>query len=209
MGPQTRHATPSSEAARSSTPSSASRLRTQIRLGRAKCRHGRETCRYGLIPPVVMEFPGITVGGGFAGTSGESISFKHGFFDRTVEWIEIVLANGDVTTASHTENADLFYGAACSFGTLGVITLRRLQLVEDRMYVLFNIRPVFKQCQRWKKLRWTTQSTVSCLVPHTESYVEDDGQTKLAPTLVLSVSHGLEILGFTFTQRRNINRECQ
>lgn len=34
------------------------------------------TLKHGLIPPVVMEFPGITVGGGFAGTSGESSSFK-------------------------------------------------------------------------------------------------------------------------------------
>ena len=38
----------------------------------------KETLEYGLIPPVVMEFPGITVGGGFSGTSGESSSFKHG-----------------------------------------------------------------------------------------------------------------------------------
>lgn len=43
-----------------------------------------ETLKYGLIPPVVMEFPGITVGGGYSGTSGESSSFKHGFFDRTL-----------------------------------------------------------------------------------------------------------------------------
>src|SRR5947208_830064 len=39
------------------------------------------TVKYGLIPPIVMEFPGITVGGGYAGTSGESSSFKHGFFN--------------------------------------------------------------------------------------------------------------------------------
>src|ERR1700754_1635905 len=39
------------------------------------------TLRHGLIPPVVPEFPGITVGGGFAGTAGESSSFKYGFFD--------------------------------------------------------------------------------------------------------------------------------
>lgn len=39
------------------------------------------TLRHGLIPPVVMEFPGITVGGGFAGTSGESSSFRYSFFD--------------------------------------------------------------------------------------------------------------------------------
>ena len=34
-----------------------------------------EILKYGLVPPVVMEFPGITVGGGYAGTSGESSSY--------------------------------------------------------------------------------------------------------------------------------------
>ena len=55
-----------------------------------------ETLKYGLIPPVVMESPGITVGGGYAGTSGESSSFKHGFFNRTIKRVEVVLANGNV-----------------------------------------------------------------------------------------------------------------
>ncbi len=41
------------------------------------------TLQHGLIPPVVMEFPGITVGGGFAGTSGESSSFRYRSFDRS------------------------------------------------------------------------------------------------------------------------------
>lgn len=50
----------------------------------------------GLVPLVVMEFPGITVGGGFSGTSGEKLSsFRHGAFDNTVNWIEIVLPNGE------------------------------------------------------------------------------------------------------------------
>jgi Delta24-sterol reductase len=44
----------------------------------------KATLEHGLVPPVVMEFPGITVGGGFAGTSGESSSFKYGFLDKTV-----------------------------------------------------------------------------------------------------------------------------
>ncbi|CAK7234496.1 hypothetical protein SEUCBS140593_008961 [Sporothrix eucalyptigena] len=33
------------------------------------------TIAHGLVPLVVMEFPGITAGGGFSGTSGESSSF--------------------------------------------------------------------------------------------------------------------------------------
>jgi Delta24-sterol reductase len=100
------------------------------------------TLEHGLVPPVVMEFPGITVGGGFAGTSGESSSFRYGFFDKTVTWIEIVLANGDVVTASATENADLFRGAAGSFGTLGVTTLLELRLIDAKQYVQLTYTPV-------------------------------------------------------------------
>jgi len=43
------------------------------------------TLEVGLLPPVVMEFPGITVGGGFSGTGGESSSFRYGFFEETVK----------------------------------------------------------------------------------------------------------------------------
>ncbi|KUJ07806.1 FAD binding domain protein [Mollisia scopiformis] len=88
------------------------------------------TLEHGLVPLVVMEFPGITAGGGFSSTSGESSSFRYGFFDGTVNWIEIVLANGTVTRASRTEKPDLFWGAASSFGTLGVVTLLEVRLRE-------------------------------------------------------------------------------
>ncbi|KAE8373978.1 hypothetical protein BDV26DRAFT_300686 [Aspergillus bertholletiae] len=90
----------------------------------------KATLPYRVIPPVVMEFPGITAGGGFAGTGGESSSYRHSFFDRTINWIEIVVGNGDIITASATENSDLFFGAACSFGTLGITTLLEIQLLE-------------------------------------------------------------------------------
>ncbi|KAF1822544.1 FAD-binding domain-containing protein [Dissoconium aciculare CBS 342.82] len=93
------------------------------------------TLEHNLLPLVVMEFPGITVGGGFSGTSGESSSFRHGFFDSTVNWIEIVLAKGETVRASRTHLPDLFWGAASSFGTLGVITLLEIQLRPAAKYV--------------------------------------------------------------------------
>ncbi len=76
------------------------------------------TLDYGLIPPVVMEFPGITVGGGYSGTSGESSSFKHGFFDRTINKVQMVLPTGEIVMASDDEHADIFRGAAGAVGTL-------------------------------------------------------------------------------------------
>ncbi|KAK5678273.1 hypothetical protein LTS10_009445 [Elasticomyces elasticus] len=99
------------------------------------------TLAYGLVPPVVMEFPGITVGGGFAGTAGESSGFRYGFFEDTVNWVEIVLADGETVTASPHEHADLFYGAAGTFGTLGVTTLLELRLIDAKKYVELTYHP--------------------------------------------------------------------
>ncbi|PSR76628.1 hypothetical protein BD289DRAFT_418248 [Coniella lustricola] len=108
------------------------------------------TLKYGLVPPVVMEFPGITAGGGFAGTAGESSSFQHGFFDDTVRSVEMVLPDGEVVTArpgsaaaaatssadtQQQQHASLFRGAAGAVGTLGVTTLLELNLVQARKFV--------------------------------------------------------------------------
>ena len=102
----------------------------------------RLTLRKGLVPAVVPEFPGITVGGSFSGTAGESSSFKYGFFDRTVNWCDVVLADGEIVRASRDENAELFDGAAGAFGTLGVTTLFSVQLVPARKYVQLMYHPV-------------------------------------------------------------------
>ncbi|KAI1169645.1 FAD-binding domain-containing protein [Nemania sp. FL0916] len=93
------------------------------------------TLQHGLIPPVVMEFPGITVGGGYNGSAGESSSFKHGYFDETVRSVEMILGNGDIVTASKTENPDLFRGAAGALGTLGITTLLELNLIPAKRFV--------------------------------------------------------------------------
>lgn len=99
------------------------------------------TLRHGLVPPVVMEFPGITVGGGYAGTAGESSSFSYGFFDRTINSVEMVLADGEVVTASHRQNADLFHGAAGAVGTLGITTMVELQLIKAKRFVKTTYHP--------------------------------------------------------------------
>lgn len=100
------------------------------------------TLKYGLVPPVVMEFPGITAGGGYAGTAGESSSFKHGYFDKTINWVEMVLGNGEVVRASETDKGDLFHGAAGAAGTLGITTLMELQLIEAKPFVRTTYHPV-------------------------------------------------------------------
>ncbi|KAF6831223.1 Delta(24)-sterol reductase 1 [Colletotrichum plurivorum] len=99
------------------------------------------TIRCGFVPPVVMEFPGITVGGGFAGSAGESSSFRHGYFDETVRSVEMILANGDVVNASPEENPDLFKGAAGALGTLGIVTKLELRLLPAKKFVKVTYHP--------------------------------------------------------------------
>lgn len=114
------------------------------------------TMKYGLVPPVVMEFPGITVGGGYAGTSGESSSFKHGFFDRTINYVEMVLANGEIIIASDHEKADLFHGAAGAAGSLGVTTLVELRLEEAKAFVETTYYPVESTSEAIRKCQEVT-----------------------------------------------------
>lgn len=122
------------------------------------------TTAQGLVPLVVMEFPGITVGGGFSGTSGESSSFREGFFDNTVNWVEMVLADGQVVKAyndrvvmgseeAQDKRSDLFWGAASSFGTMGVVTLLEVRLkkaqpfVELKYYVVSDMKDAVRVFQ--------------------------------------------------------------
>lgn len=93
---------------------------------------------HGLVPPVVMEFPGITAGGGFAGTAGESSSFKEGFFDESVNRVEMVLADGEVVEAER--EGELFRGAAGAVGTLGVTTLLEVRLMQAKRFVKTTYR---------------------------------------------------------------------
>lgn len=100
------------------------------------------TLRHGLVPPVPPEFPGITAGGAFAGIAGESSSFRHGLFHRAANWVEMVLGNGDVVRASPRERPDLFRAAAGALGTLGIVTMLELRLVEAKPWV----RVVYHRC---------------------------------------------------------------
>jgi delta24-sterol reductase len=137
------------------------------------------TMLYGLVPPVVMEFPGITAGGGYAGTAGESSSFKHGFFDDTINNVEVVLAKGDVVYASRSENADLFHGAAGAVGTLGITTLLELQLIAAKKFVKTTYFPQRSVTEAIEAVRRETRNS-------TNDYV--DG-------ILFSEDHGVVITG--------------
>ncbi|KAK4119738.1 hypothetical protein N657DRAFT_666497 [Parathielavia appendiculata] len=93
------------------------------------------TLARGLVRPVVMEFPGTTVRGGFAGSAGEKSSFRYGYFDQTVKSIKVVLATGDMAHTSPSENPDLFRGAGGTAGTLDIVTKLEVGLIPARRFV--------------------------------------------------------------------------
>jgi FAD/FMN-containing dehydrogenase len=100
------------------------------------------TLQHRLVPPVVPEFPGITVGGAVQGGAGESSSFKYGGVHDCCLQYELVLGNGELITASPMQNQDLFYGTACSYGSLGIITLVKLRLIPAKDFVRLTYRAV-------------------------------------------------------------------
>lgn len=95
----------------------------------------KATLKYGLVPPVVPEFPGITIGGAIQGAAAETSSHKYGCVSQTANWIEYILGDGSLVKASSKERPDLFYGSAGSYGSLGLITATEIQLVPATKYV--------------------------------------------------------------------------
>ncbi len=86
----------------------------------------RQTCPnhpcHGVAPPVAMKLPWNYGLVGYAGSAGEGSLLRYGYFDHSVESVEVVLATGDVVRASPSENPYLFRGVSATTGTLGVAT---------------------------------------------------------------------------------------
>jgi FAD/FMN-containing dehydrogenase len=93
------------------------------------------TLPYGLVPAVVPELEGITLGGAVAGCSVESSSFRHGGFHDTCLEYEVVTGDGEVLTCSRDDERFLFDMVHGSYGTLGVISRLTFRLVPAKPYV--------------------------------------------------------------------------
>ena len=100
----------------------------------------RATLAQGLIPMVVPELEGITLGGAVAGCSIESMSFRYGgFHDSCLEY-EVVTGDGRILTCSKEKDPDLFGMVHGSYGTLGVLTRLTFKLVPAKPYVRVEYR---------------------------------------------------------------------
>ena len=94
------------------------------------------TFAHGVLPAVVPQLKGITIGGACAGLGIESSSFRYGLAHETVEELEILLADGDTVVATPTnEHRDLFFGFPNSFGTLGYALRIRAKTIPTKPFV--------------------------------------------------------------------------
>lgn len=138
-----------------------------------------ESLKHGLVPPVVPEFPGITVGGGVQGGAEESSSFRYGMLHDCCSEYEIVLGDGELTVASPAQNAEIFHGIAASYGSLGVITRIKLNLVPARDYVRLAYRAVH-----------SAEEAVALIKQKSA-----DPATRFLDAVLFSASHGVVMTG--------------
>lgn len=82
----------------------------------------KKTLEYNLIPLVIPELKSLSIGGLVQGAGLESSSFKYGQFNDSCEEYNIILGNGEISTASNSENEDLFQCMSGSMGTLCTMT---------------------------------------------------------------------------------------
>ena len=74
----------------------------------------------GVMPAVVPQLKSITLGGAVAGVGIEATSFRHGLVHETVLELDVLTGAGEIVRARpDNEHAELFYGFANSYGTLG------------------------------------------------------------------------------------------
>jgi len=90
----------------------------------------------GVMPAVVPQLKTITVGGAAAGVGIEATSFRHGLVHETLLSIDVLLGDGRVVEATpDNEHADLYFGFANSYGTLGYALRLRARTLPVRRYV--------------------------------------------------------------------------
>ncbi|MBI3557005.1 MAG: FAD-binding oxidoreductase [Deltaproteobacteria bacterium] len=100
----------------------------------------KATLEKGLIPMVVPELEGITVGGAVAGCSVESMSYRYGGFHDSCEEYEIITGEGKVLTCSPRQEPLLFEMVHGSYGTLGILTRLTFKLVPAKQFVKMEYR---------------------------------------------------------------------
>lgn len=82
----------------------------------------------GWFPPVTPGTRFVTLGGAIAGNVHGKNHHVNGSFGRHVLWVEMLLGDGRIVTASATSNSDLFAATVAGMGLTGVILTVAIRL---------------------------------------------------------------------------------
>ncbi|MGB5709197.1 MAG: FAD-binding protein [Arenicellales bacterium] len=94
------------------------------------------TLKHGFLPTVAPELKHITLAGATAGIGIESSCFRYGFVHDGVLEVDVLLPDGRILTCrENNEYADLFYGMANSYGTLGYVLRAKIKLIPSKSFV--------------------------------------------------------------------------
>ncbi len=99
-----------------------------------------ETLARGLLPTVVPELEGISVGGAVAGCSVEAMSYRYGGFHDSCREYEVVGGTGEIVTCSPEREPLVFQMLHGSLGTLGILTRLTFNLVPAKRFVHLEYR---------------------------------------------------------------------
>ncbi len=86
----------------------------------------------GFLPPVTPGTAFVTIGGGVASDVHGKNHDLCGTLGAHIDWIDIVVANGECVRASQTEHPELFAATVGGCGLTGVIAVVRLRLRRQR-----------------------------------------------------------------------------
>lgn len=98
----------------------------------------------GVIPPVIMECPKISVGGGFCGHSGESSSFRYGLFSDNVRSIQGFYPDGRAfhLFSDRPEDREDFYAISNTYGTIAIVTRLELKVRKAEPFVKLTYKRI-------------------------------------------------------------------
>jgi len=88
----------------------------------------RQSVPQGLVPPVLTNNLGVTVGGTLSVAGLGVASFRHGAQGDNVTELEVVTGAGDIVVCSETKDREVFDAARSTLGQFGVITRARVKL---------------------------------------------------------------------------------
>lgn len=109
--------------------------------------------KWELVPRVLTNNLGVTVGGTVAMAGIGVASFKYGSQGDNVAEMDVVTGEGKVVTCSPERHDDLFWGAVAGLGQFGIITRLRLKLRKFKpmtrtYYLLYDDVRVFLEDAR-------------------------------------------------------------